>query len=60
MVLLGVNKCINKKSTKYSSDILINGKRVYLGTFNTAEEAHQAYLAAIPNNETKYSTQSAK
>jgi HNH endonuclease/AP2 domain len=34
------------KSNKYTSRIKINKKRFYIGTFNTANEAHQAYLNA--------------
>lgn len=37
-------------------ELKVNGEYIHLGKFNTEEEAHQAYLAAIPNNETKYST----
>ena len=45
---LGVRKYITKSGTKYSSSIRIGNKRLVLGYFNTPEEAHQAYLAAIP------------
>lgn len=38
----GVYYC--KHSKKWRSDIRINKKGVYLGKFNTEEEAHQAYI----------------
>ena len=31
---------------KWAAQIKLNGKKIYLGRFNTAEEAHQCYLAA--------------
>lgn len=34
----------NKKTKKYMAEISRNGKRTYLGLFNTAEEAHRAYI----------------
>ena len=36
----------NKKDNYYFSMIGINGKSIYLGSFNTPEEAHAAYLNA--------------
>lgn len=41
---LGV--CRNKKLNKWQSEISVNGRSIYLGLFNTPEEAHQAYLEA--------------
>ena len=35
-----------RHKNKFQSAIHINGKRVHLGTFNTAEEAHAAYIEA--------------
>lgn len=40
--LLGVH--IDKK--KFGASITLNYKRIYIGNFDTAEEAHQAYLEA--------------
>ncbi len=40
----GAYKC--GVGTKWFSSILVNGKKIYLGTFNTEEEAHSAYLKA--------------
>lgn len=42
--LLGVQEV--EKSHKFRSKITIGGKQHYLGTFNTADEAHRAYLEA--------------
>ena len=42
--LLGAH--FDKKRNKYESSIWVNGKRIRLGRFNTAEEAHTAYVAA--------------
>ena len=36
----------NKRGGRYKAQIQLNGKIVHLGTFDTAEEAHQAYLKA--------------
>lgn len=36
----------NKVARKFYAYIRINGKKTYLGLFNTEEEAHKAYLAA--------------
>jgi hypothetical protein len=36
----------NEQCKKYVSQIRINNKNIYLGLFNTTEEAHQAYLDA--------------
>jgi hypothetical protein len=35
-----------KHRNKFMADIKVNGKKVYLGLFDTAELAHQAYLNA--------------
>lgn len=42
--IIGVTKHVRKG--KWRADIGINGKNMYLGLFDTAEEARQAYLAA--------------
>lgn len=36
----------HKEAQKFSAQISVNGNLKYLGLFNTAEEAHQAYLKA--------------
>ncbi len=41
----GKKGCKRTKSGKYHAVIKINNKQVYLGTYDTQEEAHQAYLA---------------
>lgn len=35
-----------KRSNKYVAIIMLNKKQIYLGTFDTEEEAHNAYLEA--------------
>lgn len=42
--LLGV--CLHKKSNKYQAQITVNKKRIQIGLFNTAEEAHAEYIKA--------------
>lgn len=34
----------SKRSKKWRSQIVVNGKTVYLGCYSTPQEAHQAYL----------------
>jgi len=41
-----VGVCFNKYHNKFQAQIAANGKIKYLGYFNTAEEAHEAYLKA--------------
>ena len=36
----------NKKTNKFQSTIVVNYKTIYLGSFNTEQEARQAYLDA--------------
>lgn len=36
----------NKRNNKYQAQIAVNYKRIYIGLFNTEEEAKQAYLDA--------------
>ena len=36
----------NKREKKFQARIKINSKTIYLGLFDTKEEAHQAYLSA--------------
>jgi len=43
------NRCCkgySKNGNKYKSEIKINGKNIYLGTYDTRELAHNAYLIA--------------
>ncbi|RGT62334.1 AP2 domain-containing protein [[Clostridium] innocuum] len=37
---------LNKRTNRYAADITFKGKRHHLGEFDTAEEAHNAYLKA--------------
>ena len=37
---------VSKNHTKFQAEILADGKRIYLGVFDTPLEAHAAYLAA--------------
>lgn len=39
---LGV--CFNKENGKYKAQISVSGKKKYIGYFDSAEEAHNAYL----------------
>lgn len=36
----------NKKTGKFRASIKVNNKKIYLGYFDTPEEAHEAYLYA--------------
>jgi hypothetical protein len=36
----------HKQMNKYQAQITLNGKAIYLGLFDTADDAHQAYLEA--------------
>ena len=38
--------CFIKKSNKYRAEIRLNYKKIYLGSYNTEQEARQAYLKA--------------
>lgn len=37
---------LDKQSGKYRAEICVNGKRIYLGRYATAEEGHAAYCEA--------------
>jgi len=45
----GVKNVYPLPNGKYFSSLLKDGVRLHLGTFNTIDEAHQAYLAAKYN-----------
>lgn len=42
----GLKGAYEDKSGKWSSSIFANGKKTYLGTFGTEQEAHEAYILA--------------
>jgi hypothetical protein len=39
---------------KYQAQILVNGKKIYLGLFDTPEDAHAAYVAASEEHHGEY------
>jgi len=38
----------NKRTNKYTAQIMVNHKKIHLGCYDTAEEAREAYLKAKP------------
>lgn len=44
--LLGVSRCLGNKDSRFRARITVGGKEILLGRFDTADEAHAAYLAA--------------
>lgn len=47
-------KGVRKTGKRFQSQINISSKQIYLGIFDTAEEAHQAYLAAAVERDIIY------
>lgn len=45
---------VHIRGKKFRAQISVKNKKINLGTFNTAEEARAAYLAAIPDQEYQY------
>jgi HNH endonuclease len=43
-------KGVEKRGSKFRASITLNGKKVNLGTFETIQEAHEAYKAAAKSN----------
>lgn len=39
-------KGVTKKRNKWQAQINVDGQKIYLGTFDSPEEAHQAYIKA--------------
>ena len=48
-------KGVCKSKNKFRSGIMVNGTRIYLGNFDTPEEAHAAYCAASRNYHGEFS-----
>jgi hypothetical protein len=44
----------NKTKEKWQASIGLNNKQIYLGTFNTAEEAAEAYINYVKENNTEH------
>lgn len=38
--------CFHKRTGRFTAAVTVDGKRRYIGVFDTAEEAHEAYCAA--------------
>lgn len=41
--------CFLKQSSKWKASIMVDGNRIYLGSFNDEEDAHKAYNIAVDN-----------
>lgn len=37
---------LDKRDNSYNANIIVNRKRIYLGSFKTPEQAHEAYKEA--------------